>query len=533
MTEARVRTIFSNVRREAYRYSAYFDEKSLSLEYHNTMVQALTDSMNDRSAPFDGAKVLNKVNTDFQEKLYSRCFLKSGEKNWDYIHFLQHVSSVAHRGGTPVMSAEWEGITNAQQLALYELVLEMDYPEIVIFLNGGYQAHMLVRVDTGFLRRDEYTATTTYTLSPMTESVLKMYQGNMAALIEAYNTLLFHGAAGGSFQKEEKIFKAYLDAESMKIEAFRQILENCTATAYEKGKGAAFDGERVGSPPIIELRQNDDGTLYLHIDKSLDNKHGSLKFYPDRAIYESTIHPFNARLRHDVVHYSLDEIKRFAETKIVAAEQALAEVKSNAVNSTMEDAGLELLFASIDKMLPPTPQAAVFLVSVEILVGAARQAEETETRIKEYETLIGDYKKIIMGLENAKAADSYYDAYAIGGHVIDFPDGRKEFAIYFNNTELEIRARAFGEYINQGKKEDDPEYQMITGERLKGDATLMEGYYDWYFNKQSKLDDYINDLTPIFLEFEKTDSEYTGKRLENLTPSQIARLDDELKARGR
>jgi hypothetical protein len=126
-------------------------------------------------------------------------------------------------------------------------------------------------------------------------------------------------------------------------------------------------------------------------------------------------------------------------------------------------------------------------------------------------------------------------AYAMGGVKSVSEDYHIQLITCFNDTELEIRARAFCAYINNKTKEDS-EYPSITGSTLKSQikadesTKLMNEFLDWYDNASKEILMYRTLLEKVFVDYkEPRHGEFHGKIIESLTPAQIIELDKKLR----
>ena len=130
-------------------------------------------------------------------------------------------------------------------------------------------------------------------------------------------------------------------------------------------------------------------------------------------------------------------------------------------------------------------------------------------------------------------------AYSMGGVLIVSEDFSVQMLHCFNDTELEIRARAYGEYINKVSQaaEGDPKYQDISWLTLKaqldGDepTELAMKFTDWYFSHggSNECQYHKNRLESLYYGYLLNNHRFIGYGLRHLSPSQIIELDKKLK----
>jgi hypothetical protein len=129
------------------------------------------------------------------------------------------------------------------------------------------------------------------------------------------------------------------------------------------------------------------------------------------------------------------------------------------------------------------------------------------------------------------------DAYAMGGVIAVTEEFNIQMIICFNETELEIRTRAFSSYMfeENEKTKGDPKYKDIIRLTLKAQleadepSGLMNEYIE-YINEQRMLQKYRNKLANVYDKYKMPDREdFFGISLERLTPVQIIELDKKLK----
>ena len=115
------------------------------------------------------------------------------------------------------------------------------------------------------------------------------------------------------------------------------------------------------------------------------------------------------------------------------------------------------------------------------------------------------------------------DAYAIGSVLVVSEDYTVQMIRCFNDTELEIRARAFGNHMYETNEttKGDTKYLDISSATLKaqleanGTSDLIKEYMEWYYDPEKKLDIYEYKLRCIFDTYKNNNPEarklYHGK----------------------
>ncbi|MCL1918723.1 MAG: hypothetical protein FWG14_10475 [Peptococcaceae bacterium] len=135
--------------------------------------------------------------------------------------------------------------------------------------------------------------------------------------------------------------------------------------------------------------------------------------------------------------------------------------------------------------------------------------------------------------EELLALQREVDAYAIAAALAISEDRNIQLVICFEDTELEIRARAYDQYLYEKAKKEGkgPKYLNLTASNLKAqfisdDTAQTAEYTKWWgdYYGQISYKNYKRDLT-----YYTADTEFVGKIIEDLTPAQIRELDKKIK----
>ncbi|MCL1918070.1 MAG: hypothetical protein FWG14_07110 [Peptococcaceae bacterium] len=123
-------------------------------------------------------------------------------------------------------------------------------------------------------------------------------------------------------------------------------------------------------------------------------------------------------------------------------------------------------------------------------------------------------------------------AYATAATLAVSEECNIQMVACYNDTELEIRARAYGTDLYE--KTGKTEYQNVTGLDLKAQATSddqdqMAQYKTWWGEYQQSYENYKTDLVKVLDKYKETHPKFIGTRLESLTPAQIRELGKKIK----
>ncbi|MCL1918722.1 MAG: hypothetical protein FWG14_10470 [Peptococcaceae bacterium] len=130
------------------------------------------------------------------------------------------------------------------------------------------------------------------------------------------------------------------------------------------------------------------------------------------------------------------------------------------------------------------------------------------------------------------------NAYAIVATLAISEDRNIQMVICFDDTELEIRARAYDKYLYAKVKKEGkhPKYLNLTASDLKvqftsDDQAQMAEYTKWWGDYQGQISykNYKDELNDIYFDYVKDNPQFPRKELGRLTPAQIGELDKKIK----
>jgi hypothetical protein len=366
-----------------------------------------------------------------------------------------------------------------------------------------------------------YKVTAEYKLSPVTMEVLALYWDETHSLIEAGSSLLYHGG----LTDEEKITREYLKLEMVKLAIIEEIVGNSHITWEEKQvyetQYCKLDYARnlTEHPPKIYITPEgmkpgiSQSELPFKVKMDVQKLNIRMEAQTD-TVYEGVANPFSSNIKveyENAIFRVIDSMYRDKDQ-----EQWESDMQYRA----------DLFQFGASAVVGKIPRVGELLsYRMDMLHMSNQKIMADEQRNMDIDLHNGNLNTLYKYFEGTSGENRLFDAYTIGGIITErqTPDGTKiqRTITCFDNTELEIRARAFG---TTG---------ITLKEQLVADTpTVMTNeYVDWWHSGAGKTEyvTYRRQLQDIYFDYRKSDDNFTKIEFEGLTPAQIILLDKKLK----
>ncbi|MCL1790993.1 MAG: hypothetical protein FWG40_06500 [Peptococcaceae bacterium] len=492
LTKSMVKQIFDDVRAVEGKYHAYFADKKGSVEFFNTLVRTLYNSVIDRDAPCDPAGLLGVSLDRYSLSEYAHVYPQGpdGEIDWEYVTALLNGD----------IETDWPELMLARAMVLSELyfdttrvsdqgIVYTNYSKLEKLIQAGYGSTMSLD-ENG---REVYECE----LSPMAILAMTAYRMRASSYTSDNSHYAFTGpradSEGGTMgsptSSDEVIRTRLVLAEMDKCDVLDWFLQNQRYTS--------FMPLATSKPSVWKAS---DGTL--HCRTSI---HKSISFPP-----------FQGNLSEEELDLDLTVFG-----KNISADLRTLKLQYDP-DSAIAWAGTD---AVVSILLTPLKGAGDVL---GIAYGGVRAYFDTQNN-KMYIEELNASIDLFLAVWSGQLGEIYNqhmltEAFAVGGRPITNAQGEiTGISGHSNATDLELRVRAYGNpSLTSGADllSLDPNNPV--------DREIIRGYVEFCGGSGPVAEaDYKRRLNLLLQQYK---IEHPGELMwvgsvENLSPAQIAELD--------
>ncbi|MCL1918721.1 MAG: hypothetical protein FWG14_10465 [Peptococcaceae bacterium] len=327
--------------------------------------------------------------------------------------------------------------------------------------------------------------------TPNAQAIIECYTQEVGKEIElAYTLFPYDGSK--LLDKEQQMTVDFVKEEMLKVGILNTLKENGTVTTNE-----AYPHEELAREAAEKAKSFD-----IQITEITEGKpHYIVKIGDD---IEKTVYPFSMWKANDGINHA--NINVVESTR---RDKDLEQMDSDRqyMNDMTEGNISNLLIGTVKKYgsVMSTVLDNAWVTAMHFAGDAARN---TQIDMQHYQ--LDQYK------ENNQLS-RVYDAYSVGGVTYTGKDGESRGIIVFDETDLEIRAHAYGTTAAE-----------LKNQFYSGDPTQTAAYTEWWNNHeqgQKAYKNYRDELNEVYLDYLRNNPQVPNKGLERLTPAQINELD--------
>ena len=536
LAELGVRQVFQATRTLSSLYSDKFLNNKAALDLYVIIAKRLYNAIIDKSPTFNGQQIIHAACQEHTDKEYSR-FFTDGKVSRDRIRRLLH-SDPNH---------EWKELVMARQEALLRLLenaevkdehgnITLDLELIEIFFEAA-AARRVNYIDQShpYSSNRSYKRIMENRISPMAQAVLALDAERDTATLQANSHIQF----GGAVTEQDKIIRQNMDTKGAKLALYAYLEHYCTVTLI--GSSSERYTDQLGETLDIDLSLAAGGRYHFAVKIDGVNDHGWYYHHPDcepgkdnyvpkgeKLIQSGIIGTFLSETDNATVNMHGNALQVYNQSMVDSMRQEL-ELEKQRQSAML---GTDIAYTVFSSMRYATPQtaAAFLLVDLAYLAGSDMvDGYIRESEIDRKLAALDNYEKNFDSkIQEMIKSNEYHKAFAIGGIPVtttDFSINRETVIDLYdiqNLTELEIRARAYGNATGR----------YITGADLKNDITLTKHYVNWYHrgSGMGAITEYKLHLALAYEKYQDSDTRFKGTVFSQLSPAQIAELDNKLQA---